>query len=126
MLEEENEYLLTTTKGEEDDNQPTLLRYINYIMHIIENLDNSHFARSCFEERFLNKKSVYNLAEGHNYNMLALKAFKFITDLLINLSNSSPKAKHHISPDKKSFVNEFLKTYDQANFADTSSAIESH
>ncbi len=75
-----------TDPNEVDRN--SILKYANYVYGLVNALDKNHFAYCCFEERFSKDCSLFNLAYVNDQSLLLLKAFKYITDLLINISTN--------------------------------------
>ena len=53
----------------------------------MENIEDNHFAKNCFNQRFSQEESLYNLVELKRFDILALHAYQYITDLLINLAS---------------------------------------
>jgi len=64
----------------------TLLKYTTYIYQLIGALDKGHFASCCFEERFSKDVNLNQLVYSDDQSTVLLQAFKYITDLLINIS----------------------------------------
>ena len=90
-LEEENKALLqhkkqSNIKKSSQNRDQSLPTYFNYISKLISSISKSSFARNCFEERFASL-NVIELIEHSQFEPVLLKAFKYITDLLININS---------------------------------------
>ena len=68
---------------------PKISNYYNFIIHMLTEFDNDHYVRCCFFERFLKDTDTNTDIKNKLYDGLCLKAFKFMTDLIINIQ--SPK-----------------------------------
>jgi len=71
-------------KKEVDKN--ALMKYTTYIYQLIGALDKGHFASCCFEERFSKDVNLNQLAYTDDHSTVLLQAFKYISDLLMNIS----------------------------------------
>ena len=81
----------TTIQSPKDIGIPekeSLLKYTNYIYQLINSADKNHFAYCCFEERFLKGKTLVQLVKANDQFALLTRAFKYITDLLMNILSS--------------------------------------
>ena len=92
-LEEENKALLqhkkqANLKKSSQNRDQSLSTYFNYISKLISSVSKSNFARNCYEERFASL-NVIELLEQSQFEVVLLKAFKYITDLLININSVS-------------------------------------
>ena len=90
-----------TTSGSEDVTSG-LLKYTKYITNYINSTDDNNFAHFCFEERFSNEKSLYNLIHKKDHGTVALQAFRYISDLLGHVS--MPALNHREDQAKSNWI----------------------
>ena len=85
-LETENTRLLSC---QSDDLTISISKYTNYIINLIESIEDNHYSKYCFSQRFPHEESLYDIMKAKKFDLLALKAYQYITDLLINLVSKS-------------------------------------
>lgn len=62
-----------------------LQKYTKYVLHYVNKTDNHNFINFCFEDRFSSEKSLLILLQTKNYGIIALQAFKYLSDLLTRI-----------------------------------------
>ena len=94
------------------DFQKNLIKYGNYVEHLLSGMDKDHFSRFCFEERFTNEQDFIKLIDAKETDTLLIQAFRYIGDLLLNINsiNKSGPTSAAISP-KKSNVLDLNETH---------------
>lgn len=97
----------------------SIVKYGKYIRKLVDSVDRNHFTFCCFEERFSKNADFFGALQSGDSVGLLLKAFKYITDLLININsyhyaNPLPHSRNYAasagmhSDDDASFINEYL------------------
>lgn len=89
-------------------------KYLNYIMSLLEDLDPNHCARICFNERFAKDYDAIVELEQSKFSSLCLKALKYTTDLLINITANPSPSSGFPSP-KKSHIDTFQSSRSRAD-----------
>jgi len=62
-----------------------LQKYTKYVLHYVNKTDSHNFINFCFEDRFSSEKSLLILLQTKNYGIIALQAFKYLSDLLTRI-----------------------------------------
>jgi len=94
-VEEENLKLLKDKEREKSRSKyfqepsQNLLKYINYITKLVSSMPHSNSIRNYFEERFPRNVDICEQLISGQFQPVLLSAFKYITDLLVNLSPGS-------------------------------------
>ena len=69
--------------------QKNITKYGHYIIYLLGTLENDHFGRFCFEERFNNQKRFLEMVEEKAKDKLLLQGFRYLADLLLNVSSTA-------------------------------------
>lgn len=61
------------------------VKYVEYMLGLVENLDTTHYAKIFFNERFIGEMEILYDLQQQKHAKLLLDSFKYITDLLVNI-----------------------------------------
>ncbi len=76
---------------------PKITEYINYTINLLRDGDPNHFLKSCFDSRFGSPEEIQGLLGSRQFGSLVLKAFQYISDLIVNVNTVIPTFKTDLS-----------------------------
>ena len=95
QLEEEKLEYMKNMSGEELSQQA--VKYINLTIDLLRDCDSNHFLKSCFVSRFEQAKKIQIMLETRQYGALLMRAFQYISDLVVNFNAELPSLKNTLS-----------------------------